>query len=59
MRSYITRLSEFRFYKSGDELVVTSEIDESFKERIEWHNEWSITDEDLHVKVTTAFENQF
>jgi hypothetical protein len=52
-------MSEFRFYKSGDELVVTSEIDESFEERINWYDEWSITDEDLHDKVTTAFENQF
>lgn len=59
MESYITRLSEFRFYKSGNELVIRSEINESFESRIEWRDEWSMTDEDLHDNVTEAFENQF
>lgn len=58
MAYYITRMNEFRFYKSVDELVVTSEIDKSFEVRIKWNDEWSMTDEDLHDKVTTVFENQ-
>lgn len=45
--AYITRLSHFTLKKHGDELVVTSERDDSFEQRYDWPEDLSMTDEDL------------
>lgn len=45
--AYITRLSHFKFEKEGDELVISSERDESFEARFSWPDDLAIDDEDL------------
>jgi hypothetical protein len=62
--AYITRFSHFTFSKEGDELVVTSERDDSFEVRHDWPEELSMTDEDLaatlheryYTDLVVAFE---
>jgi len=55
--AYITRLSHFRFEKSGDELVVTSERDDSFKIRYDWPEGCSMTDEGLAEELHERYYN--
>jgi hypothetical protein len=49
--AYLTRLNHFTFSKEGDELVIVSERDDSFEERHDWPDDWSVTDEDLQSKL--------
>lgn len=49
--AYIVRLAYYTFYKEGDELVITSQRDESFEARHDWPEEWTMTDEDLYKKL--------
>ena len=49
--AYITRLSHFTFHKYGDELVITSERDDSFEQRHDWPSDWTMTDEDLAKRL--------
>jgi len=55
--AYITRLSHFRFEKSGDELVVTSEHDESFESRHDWPEDLSMQDERLVSELHERYYN--
>lgn len=63
--AYITRLSHFTFSKQGDELIVTSERDDSFEQRYDWPEAWEMTDEDLaealhekyYLDIQEAYQN--
>lgn len=64
MTHYITRISHFTFSKDGDELVVTSERDDSFEARYDWPDSWSEEDDlteeihkDYYISVQSKYRN--
>jgi hypothetical protein len=56
--AYITRLSHFRFEKSGDELLVTSERDDSFEARYDWPDDLNMTGERLVAELHERYYNK-
>lgn len=55
MSEYLTRINHFTFESEGDQIVVTSEVDESFEHRTEWPDDLSPTDEDLYEQFHERF----
>lgn len=63
MSKYLTRLKHFRFEKDGDELVVTSERDDSFERVFDLPDDVDVTDDEqlferYYTELLSEYESE-